>query len=123
MNKLNPKQEAFCREYLLDSNGTQAAIRAGYSEKTANEQAAQHLAKLSIKERIAELRIPIAAKFETTLAEVLTRIDKVGKDEDHKDHLKANDMLVKTLGGYVDKVEMTSYSTVELYAPKKNKDK
>ncbi|WP_193065956.1 terminase small subunit, partial [Hafnia alvei] len=33
---LNDKQEMFCREYLIDLNATQAAIRAGYSEKTAN---------------------------------------------------------------------------------------
>ncbi|WP_447515631.1 terminase small subunit [Escherichia coli] len=53
---LTDKQEMFCREYLVDLNATQAAIRAGYSEKTANEQGAQNLAKLSIAERIAELK-------------------------------------------------------------------
>ena len=46
----------FCRECLIDLNATQAAIRAGYSEKTANEQGAQNLAKLSIQSRIAELK-------------------------------------------------------------------
>lgn len=54
--KLTPKQEMFCREYLIDLNATQAAKRAGYSDKTAREQAAQHLSKLSIQERIAELK-------------------------------------------------------------------
>jgi hypothetical protein len=39
-------------EYLVDLNGTQAAIRAGYSPRTANEQAAQLLAKLSIREAV-----------------------------------------------------------------------
>ncbi len=52
---LTPKQEMFCREYIIDLNGTQAAIRAGYSEKTANEQSAQLLAKLSIKEYVQSL--------------------------------------------------------------------
>lgn len=52
---LTDKQEAFCREYLIDLNATQAAIRAGYSEKTANEQGSQNLAKLSIQNRIQEL--------------------------------------------------------------------
>ena len=37
--KLTPKQEAFVREYLIDLNATQAAIRAGYSPKWANRQA------------------------------------------------------------------------------------
>mgnify|MGYP001576748496 CR=1 FL=1 len=49
---LTPKQKAFVREYLIDLNGTQAAIRAGYSAKTANEQAAQLLAKLSIAQAV-----------------------------------------------------------------------
>lgn len=53
---LTEKQKAFCREYILDWNGTQAAIRAGYSEKTANEQASQNLAKLNVKTYIKELQ-------------------------------------------------------------------
>jgi len=49
---LPPKAKLFVVEYTKDMNGTQAAIRAGYSAKTANEQAAQHLAKLSIKQAV-----------------------------------------------------------------------
>lgn len=54
MAKLTARQKRFCDEYLIDLNATQAAIRAGYSKKTANEQAAQNLAKLSIQEYIRE---------------------------------------------------------------------
>jgi phage terminase small subunit len=46
---LTEKQEVFVREYLIDMNGTQAAIRTGYSRKTANEQAARLLAKVSVR--------------------------------------------------------------------------
>ena len=53
---LTDKQEMFCREYLIDLNATQAAIRAGYSVKTANRIAAQNLSKLDIQNRIAELK-------------------------------------------------------------------
>lgn len=53
---LNAKQDMFCREYLIDLNATQAAIRAGYSVKTANRIAAQLLSKLDIQNRIAELK-------------------------------------------------------------------
>ena len=53
---LNEKQKQFCEEYIIDLNGTQAAIRAGYSKKTANEQAAQLLAKLSIQEYIQKIK-------------------------------------------------------------------
>lgn len=52
--KLTEKQQRFVDEYLIDLNATQAAIRAGYSAKTANEQGSQNLAKLSIQQAIAE---------------------------------------------------------------------
>ena len=61
--ELNPKQIRFCQEYVIDLNGTQAAIRAGYSTKTANEQSAQLLAKLSIKAYINELQANISNKL------------------------------------------------------------
>lgn len=59
MAGLNPKQKAFCREYNKDFNGTQAAIRAGYSPKTANEQAARLLAKVSVQAEIKRLLAPV----------------------------------------------------------------
>ena len=52
--KLTEKQQRFVDEYLIDLNATQAAIRAGYSVKTANEHGSQNLAKLSIQQAIAE---------------------------------------------------------------------
>ncbi len=51
-SSLNPKQLAFVREYTKDFNGTQAAIRAGYSKKTAQEQSSQLLSKLIIQEAV-----------------------------------------------------------------------
>jgi phage terminase small subunit len=54
--KLTAKQERFCLEYLRDLNATKAAIRAGYSKKSANEIGAQNLAKLSISEEIDRLK-------------------------------------------------------------------
>lgn len=54
MAKLTVKQQRFVDEYLIDLNATQAAIRAGYSVRTANEQGSQLLAKLSIQQAIAE---------------------------------------------------------------------
>ena len=64
MGKLTDKQEMFCKEYLIDLNATQAAIRAGYSKKTANEQGSQNLVKLSIQNRIAELKEQRAKRIE-----------------------------------------------------------
>lgn len=54
MAKLTNKQQRFVEEYLIDLNATQAAIRAGYSVKTANEQGCQNLTKLSIQQAISE---------------------------------------------------------------------
>lgn len=52
----NKKHEKFCNEYIKDMNATQAAIRAGYSEKTAGVQASKLLKIVNIKSRVAELR-------------------------------------------------------------------
>lgn len=49
---LNPKQTRFVEEYLVDLNGTQAAIRAGYSMKTASEQAYQLLRTAKVAEAV-----------------------------------------------------------------------
>lgn len=62
--KLTDKQEAFCREYIIDYNATQAAIRAGYSRKTANEQGARLLANVSIQERLKALKDRVLQKLE-----------------------------------------------------------
>ena len=54
MAKLTAKQQRFVDEYLIDLNATQAAIRSGYSVKTANEQGARLLANVSVQEAIAK---------------------------------------------------------------------
>lgn len=56
MGNLTDKQEAFCQEYVVDMNATQAAIRAGYKENTARSMACKMLTKVNIQERIAELK-------------------------------------------------------------------
>lgn len=52
--QLSEQRQRFVDEYLIDLNGTQAAIRAGYSAKTANEQAARLLANVSIQQAISK---------------------------------------------------------------------
>lgn len=71
---LTTRMELFCQEYLVDLNGTQAAIRAGYSENTANVQGSQLLSKLSIKRRISELAEQNAIAAGVTPALVLSTI-------------------------------------------------
>ena len=54
MAELTIRQKRYVREYLIDMSSEKAAIRAGYSEKTANEQGSRLLANVSISEAIAE---------------------------------------------------------------------
>lgn len=52
----NKRHEKFCHEYIKDMNATQAAIRTGYSDKTANRIGSRLLSNVDIKERVKELR-------------------------------------------------------------------
>lgn len=52
----NKKHERFCTEYVKDTNGKQAAIRAGYAERSAEMQASRLLRNDKVKQRVAELR-------------------------------------------------------------------
>ena len=56
MDKLKGKQQLFVEEYLIDLNATQAAIRAGYSEKTAKEIGCENLTKPNIAKAIIEAK-------------------------------------------------------------------
>lgn len=75
---LNDKQILFCKEYLIDLNGTQAAIRAGYSIKTAQQISNQLLLKLVIQSKIQELKTKRADKLEITSDMVLAELAKLG---------------------------------------------
>jgi len=75
---LTARQERFCQEYVIDLNGTQAAIRAGYSKKTAVEQASQTLAILNVKVRIKELQAAIGNRLEITADMVVKELWALG---------------------------------------------
>jgi phage terminase small subunit len=68
---MNPKQQRFCQEYLLDLNATQAAIRAGYSPKTATAIGAEHLTKPHIQAEIQRLQTERSQRLDITADEVL----------------------------------------------------
>ena len=50
---MTPKQQRFVEEYLVDLNATQAAMRAGYSAKTARQMASENLSKPDIQDAVA----------------------------------------------------------------------
>ena len=71
---LTPKQEAFVSEYLVDLNATQAAIRAGYSEKTAQMIGSENLSKPMVAAAIAAAQAERSERTEITQDYVLTVI-------------------------------------------------
>lgn len=77
MAKLTDKQELFAREYLKDLNATQAAIRAGYSEKTAQEQSSRLLSNVMVQDRIAELKAERNEEVGIDAAYVLRRLVEI----------------------------------------------
>lgn len=128
---LTDKQKRFCDEYLIDTNATQAAIRAGYSEKTARQAGTENLSKPAIREYIDErMEEQRASKIATAqeVMEYLTSVIRgeavseeivveacgngysearpVDKHPSEKDMLKAADLLGKRYGLYTDKMDV-----------------
>lgn len=78
---LNARQEAFCYYYVETHNGTQAAIKAGYKQSTADQQASRLLTKYKIKEKIAELTREQQKASIATAQEVMEYFTKVMNGE------------------------------------------
>lgn len=73
-DNLTPKQKLFCEEFLVDLNATKAAIRAGYSENTAQQISSSLLLKVVIQDHIAELKLKRSEKVSITAEEVLKEL-------------------------------------------------
>lgn len=112
---LTPKQERFVAEYLIDLNATQAAKRAGYSERTAKQAGTENLAKPAVAAAIAAGREAMAERAKRTVDDVMADIGLVRanameliRDPDtetqymrsHKDALKALELEGKHLGAF-----------------------
>jgi phage terminase small subunit len=109
MAKLTTKQEAFCKEYLIDLNATQAAIRAGYSEKTAYSIGNENLSKPEIAERIQEAMAKRSAETEITAEWVLKGIKATTVKAELDDNLamafKGYELAGKHLKLFTDRIE------------------
>lgn len=77
---LTAKQAAFVDEYLIDLNATQAALRAGYSEKTAKQTGCENLTKPDVAEAIAKRQAERLSRLELTQDQVLRDINAVKQD-------------------------------------------
>lgn len=78
MSGLNPKQAQFVREYLIDLNATQAAKRAGYSEKTAYAQGQRLLKHAEVAAALSEAQAKRAERTEISADRVLHELAKIG---------------------------------------------
>ena len=138
MGKLNIKQKRFADEYLICSNATEAAKKAGYSEKTAKQQGQRLLTNVDLKNYIDErLKILESEKIaqadevmqyltkvmrgeeteETIVVEGqgdgISEARKIKKEVSPKDKLKAAELLGKRYGLFTDRVQLED-TTVEL---------
>ena len=132
---MKEKQKRFCEEYLVDCNATQAAIRTGYSEKTARAIGQRLLTNVDIKkyieQQLQKLKNEKIADAQEVL-EYLTAVMRgeqkeqvalltgegvqklVQKDISAKDRLKAAELIGKRYALFTEKVELQGETTVQI---------
>lgn len=127
---ITPKQERFCQEYIVDYNGAQAAVRAGYAANSARKTASRLLTNADILARVRELQREQTARLALTQDYVLQQLvdtyrccrepepvmvydaDAGGMVEsgkyqfDSKGALRALELIGKHLGMYQDKLKL-----------------
>ena len=132
---MTEKQKHFCIEYLIDLNATQAAIRAGYSKKTAKVIGQENLTKPDIKKYIEQQLKQIKNEKIADVQEVLEYLTAVmrgeqkeqvalftgegmqklvQKDVSAKDRLKAAELIGKRYALFTEKVELQGETTVQI---------
>lgn len=99
---LNPKQKRFCEEYILDLNATQAAIRSGYSAKTAKVIGAENLAKPDIQQYLQGLQAEVATAIAVTRERVLKEYASIAFSSPKK--ILSEGMIVKDISELSDEV-------------------
>lgn len=82
--KLTPKQQRFVAEYLIDLNATQAAIRAGYSQRTARSVASENLTKPDISQEIARQQAQRSDRVEVTQDWVVRELQRIAASDPRK---------------------------------------
>ena len=104
---MTPRQQRFVEEYLLDLNATQAAIRAGYSGHTANEQGARLLANASVAAAVQAAQQARSERVQVTQDDVLRGLRReatlTGEGSSHAARVSAWGLIGKHLGMFVER--------------------
>lgn len=141
---LNAKQQRFVDEYMIDSNATQAAIRAGYKKTTARSMGQRLLTKVDVQAELDKKRAKLAKKNEVTVEWVINNFREIAErcmqrtpvmkynkldgcmeqvtdaegngiwQFDQAGANRANELLGKYLGIFTDKVKLDSDLTVNI---------
>lgn len=104
--ELTPRQSRFVDEYLIDLNATQAAIRAGYSEKTAYSQGQRLLKKAEVQEAIAEAQKRAQKRVQRTMDDVLADLRAVALDAMQKIPDKDGNLLMANHNAAIKAIEL-----------------
>ena len=108
--KLTGKQQAFLNRYLVDFNATQAALEAGYSEKTAYAIGGNLLKKVEIQNAIRAHQIQMARQavknVEWVLAQLFERYAALVEKGDDKGAIKALELIGRHYGAFPNRVEL-----------------
>ena len=131
ITKLTQKQRRFIDEYIISGNATQAAIKAGYSKKTAAVTATENLRKPNVKAEIKRRNAEIQSEKTADMTEVMEYLTSVmrgeqtesvatskgvfsGVEVSAKDRIKAAELIGKRNGAWTDKKEMTGDLSIEI---------
>ena len=129
--KLTQKQQRFVDEYIISGNATQAAIKAGYSKKTAKQMGTENLAKPIVKTAIEKRNEEIQSEKTADMTEVMEYLTSVMRGEQTesvatakgvyddvevsaKDRIKAAELIGKRHGAWTDKKEISGNLDIEI---------
>ena len=106
--KCSVKEDRFAREFVIDLEKRNAAIRAGYAKKAATAQATRLLGRAWVQDRIAELQAALAGRMELNAESVIRQLMKDHKLAQEAGHhsaaVRATELLGKRLGLFVDRI-------------------
>lgn len=129
--KLTQKQQRFVDEYIISGNATQAAIKAGYSKRTARKIGQENLTKPDIKTEIARRNAEIQSEKTADMTEVMEYLTSVmrgeqtesvatakgvfsGVEVSAKDRIKAAELIGKRNGAWTDKKELSGDISIDI---------